>query len=97
MQPVKRVEIVCDAVGLPLLLEKLESAGATGYTVLRGAGGKGERGTRAGDEPSGVFENVCVMTACGAGELAPLIEAVRPVLKRFGGVCLVSDAWWVIH
>ena len=24
-------------------------------------------------------------------------EAMRPMLKRFGGVCLVSDAQWVIH
>jgi hypothetical protein len=26
-----------------------------------------------------------------------LVEAIRPVLKKFGGVCIVSDAKWIVH
>jgi hypothetical protein len=35
--------------------------------------------------------------SCSEAEATRIIEAMRPMLKRFGGVCLVSDAQWVIH
>ena len=35
--------------------------------------------------------------ACDAFQTSQVIEAMRPILKRYGGICLVSDAMWVIH
>lgn len=97
MIKVKKIEIVVDSVGLPEILRLLDAKEASGYTILRDATGKGERGLRAGDELSDVFKNAYVMTACPPEQVAPIIEAVRPILKKFGGVCLVSDAEWVLH
>ena len=97
MMPVKRIEIIIDALELPDVLEKLEAAGVSGYTVIKDATGKGERGTRAGGELSGTFINSYVMTACAPKQVEPVVESLRPILKRFGGVCLVSDAEWLIH
>ncbi|MFN3705737.1 MAG: P-II family nitrogen regulator [Thermoflexales bacterium] len=97
MQPVKRVEFVVDALEVPNLLSLLEQLGLSGYTVIPEVTGKGERGERRGDEPSGVFKNSYVLTTCDASQLAELVEAARPILRKRGGICLVSDALWVKH
>ncbi|MCX7938246.1 MAG: hypothetical protein N2545_02245 [Thermoflexales bacterium] len=69
----------------------------TGYTIIRDVIGKGERGIRRGDELSGVFKNSYLLTTCEPEQLPAIVEAVRPILKQRGGVCLVSDAMWVKH
>jgi nitrogen regulatory protein PII len=97
MQAVKRVEIVTDTIELDRVLELLEKAGVSGYTVVRNAEGKGHRGVRSGDDVTRVFQNSYVLTACTAEQVEKVVEAIRPVLKRVGGVCLVSDALWVLH
>ncbi len=97
MQPVKRVEFVVDALEVPNLLRVLEQHGVSGYTIIPEVTGKGERGERRGDEPSGVFKNSYVLTTCDAAQLSDLVEATRPILRRRGGICLVSDALWVKH
>lgn len=97
MTPIKRIEIITDSLELDRLLRILEKVGVSGYTVIREVAGRGERGMRMGDELTGVFKNSYVMVACPPDQAAAIIEAIRPVLKRFGGVCLVSDAQWLIH
>lgn len=97
MIKVKKIEIVIDAVGLAEIQDLLDEEGASGYTVIRNATGKGERGVRSGDELSEVFSNAYIMTACSPDQVKQIVEAVRPVLRRFGGVCLVSDADWILH
>jgi nitrogen regulatory protein PII len=97
MQTVKRVEIVTDAMETNRVLEMLDAAGVSGYTVIRDVGGKGDRGVRSGDDVTRVFQNSYVLCACTPEQLDQVVKAVRPTLKRVGGICLVSDALWVIH
>ena len=97
MQPVKRIEIVVDSLELSKVLKLLEKVGVSGYTIIREVTGKGERGIRGGDELTGVFKNSYVLAACSAEQTDLIIEAIKPVLSRFGGICLVSDAMWVKH
>lgn len=97
MRPIKRIEIVIDSLELHKLLKILEQAGVSGYTVIRDAAGKGDRGARAGDQLTDVLKNSYIITTCAEEQLQPLVEAIRPLLKRFGGICLVSDAQWVVH
>ena len=97
MRPVKRIEIVADSLEMPKIVAILERVGVTGYTVIRDATGSGDRGSRAGDELTDVFKNSYVLTTCPEDRLDELVEAIRPVLKKFGGVCLVSDALWIEH
>jgi nitrogen regulatory protein PII len=92
MESVKRVEIVTVAVQRPALLAALEKAGVPGYTVVRHAEGFGDRGRREADELTDVFENVYVLVACPPEVAERVAAAVRPILRRFGGICLVSDA-----
>lgn len=97
MKPIKKIEIVTDALELQKVVKLLEESGLSGYTVIREVTGKGGRGVRADDELTGVFKNSYVLTACEEEHVSRVVEAIRPVLKRFGGICLVSDAQWIIH
>ena len=97
MQAVKRVEIVTDTMELNRVLELLDEIGISGYTVIRNAEGKGHRGIRSGDDITRVFQNSYVLTACSPEQLERVVATIRPILKRVGGICLVSDALWVIH
>ena len=38
-----------------------------------------------------------VLVACAPEASTAIVEAVRPLLRRHGGVCLVSDAMWLRH
>lgn len=97
MKQGKRVEVVINSRELSKLLRVLEEEGVTGYTVIEGVKGKGGRGERMSDDLTGVFRNSYVMTACPAERAAGLVEAVRPLLERYGGICLVSDAQWIVY
>lgn len=97
MKPVKRLEIIVDQAELPRLVEVLDAERVTGYTILRDAQGMGRRGRRAADGLSGEFSNGVVIIAAAADEAMRIVELVRPVLRRHGGICLMSDAQWLIH
>lgn len=97
MEAVKRVEIIIDHVALRPLMELLEQNGFNSYTLLPDTAGKGDRGLRHGDGLSGEFNNSYMLVACSQDDVQRLVELVRPLLKQFGGICLVTDAMWVKH
>lgn len=97
MKTVKRVEIITDALEMREVCRVLEESGVSGYTIIREVTGKGERGVQLGDELTDVFKNSYLLTACGPEQIEAIVEAIRPLLKKRGGVCLVSDAQWVRH
>jgi nitrogen regulatory protein P-II 1 len=97
MKPVKRVEIVVEVLVLQRVTEVVDAAGIKGYTVIRNAGGKGGHGERFEDELVDTHRNAYLVVACEEAQLEPLLLALRPLLSRYGGMCLVSDARWVVH
>lgn len=97
MQQIKKIEIVADLLELPKIIEKLDEVGITDYTIIKDVTGKGERGIRDGDELTDVFKNCYVLTACEPEQVDRVVETIRPLLKRYGGICLISDALWVTH
>ncbi len=97
MQNVKRVEIITDALEMREVVRVLEAQGVLGYSVIPNLTGHGERGAQSGDDLTDVFKNSLLITACEPEHLTSLVEAIRPILARRGGVCLVCDAQWVVH
>jgi hypothetical protein len=97
MQTVKRIEIIVDAPELAELTATLRAHSINSYTVFSSLTGSGDRGTRANDEPGGGSGNICLLTAVPPEKSTLLVEAIRPILKRRGGICLVSDAQSVMH
>lgn len=96
MQALKKVEIILGAPELPRLQKLVDQLGLD-YSVFHHVTGKGDRGVRGDDDLTGVFTNICLMVACPPEKLPALVETVRPLLKRTGGLCLVSDVQSVIH
>ena len=97
MEEVKRVEIVVDALHFDDVVEAIEGVGLKGWTRIRGVLGSGERGMQYADELTRVSDNNLLLTTCRPDQLDALEEALRPLLKRYGGVCLVSDARWLVR
>lgn len=97
MKPVTRIEIITGPIEFRSLVDVLEAAGITGYAVIRNVLGKGDQKVSSWDSLSSETENLMVVTTIPAETLPTLVETIRPVLKQFGGACLVSDAMWVIH
>ena len=97
MISVKRLEIVVAAPHSERVLALLASHSLTGWSLLRGVSGAGERGRQHGDEITGVSSNHLIVTTCPPEQLDALMQELRELLSRFGGMCLVSDALWLRH
>ena len=94
--PLKRIEIVVDEEALGKLLGLLRTAGVRGYTTIKQAGGLGSRGERRPEDYALEEKNAVVILACEEKQAERIIMTIRPRLKEFGGMCLVSDCEWVI-
>lgn len=97
MQAVKRIEIITGPIEFRSVVDALEAAGVTGYAVVRNVLGKGDQKVNSWDSLSSEVENLLIVATVKEEKLMSLVESVRPVLRQFGGACLVSDAMWVIH
>jgi nitrogen regulatory protein PII len=91
-----RIEIVIDEESLADLLELCRGAGVRGYTFIKQAGGLGSRGERRPDDYALEEKNAVVILACEEKQAERIIMSLRPKLKEFGGMCLISDCQWVI-
>lgn len=97
MENVKRIEIITEALETREVISTLTACGVTGYSVIAEVTGAGDRGVQSGDELTDVFKNSLVLAACPPELVPRVVEAIRPLLVKRGGVCLVSDAQWVRH
>ncbi len=97
LQPMKRLEIVVDSLHLNRVIERLLDAEVSGYTVLPNASGFGQRGDQRADDVSGVSSNTYVLVAVTEEQADAILAKMRPLLKSYGGICLVSDCLWLDH
>lgn len=94
---VKRIELVVEAIEKEQVIASLNRINIRSFTIYHHVGGSGERGVRDEGVFGEKFENVTFVVACAESQLTSVIETLRPILKRYGGMCLVSDAKWVKH
>ncbi|MBD2593173.1 transcriptional regulator [Nostoc spongiaeforme FACHB-130] len=97
MEAIKKVEIVTNSLELPKVLDILEKIGVSGYTVIEDVTGKGDRGRVFNDLESHALTNGYIMSVCTQEQEEELVTEIEPILKKFGGVCIVSDAKWIAH
>ena len=81
MHALKKIDIILGAPDLHRLTRLLEHHGLAS-TVDHHVTGRGDRGVRGDDDLTGVFSNICLMTACPADQLVAVVETVRPLLKK---------------
>jgi nitrogen regulatory protein PII len=95
MHLVKRLEIIVSSRELQIILEQLDKAGARGYSVIRDVIGKGRHGEQVSDDfdfASTALSNVYILSFCDEEKIQPILDQIKPILKKFGGVCYVSDS-----
>lgn len=86
-----KVEIVTDAIKLDSIVKLLDEVGVSGYSIIKDVEGKGARGARSGDGFANLFINNYIMMVCNEKEMNTIVEAVCPIINKFGGICIVSD------
>lgn len=96
MQDVKRLELVVESGAVERFLDVLDTMGLPHRTVIPGIYGQGQQGRRGGD-PFSTFDNTYVLIAVPPERAEEVVESIRPLLRALGGMCLVSDASWVLH
>lgn len=92
MRDVKRVEIIIDKPHEYKVRDLLHNLGVSGWTVFEPVAGHGDRGDRNGGELSDATVNHYLLTTCDESKVALLAEKLEPLLRKYGGLCLISDA-----
>ena len=95
MKTMKRIEVILPEGETDDLIRAMEGSGVGAYTLIPSVSGRGDRGRTP--HAAGQLDNSYLLVACEEDHLHPLVETIRPFLRRFGGICLVSDAQWVLH
>ncbi len=97
MEQVKKIEIITNTLEIEKVLRILDKVGVSGYTVIEDVTGKGDRGRVIDDLETEALTNGYVMSICTEDQEHKVVEAIKPILKKYGGVCIVSDAKWIVH
>jgi nitrogen regulatory protein PII len=96
LKPCKRIEIVIERSQQRGVASALDAIPVSGYTILFNAGGTGDRGPRRADDVTDTDENcVFIIATEDDAVVDAIVQKLQPVLKRYGGICLVSDAQWL--
>lgn len=94
---IKRIEIITDSVYQKKLVELIDLTGVSGYTVLRDVAGKGLQGHKDGHGIAGGYKNCMIIVYCSVEEAHKVVDSIKNLILTYGGVCVVSDAHWVLH
>ncbi len=97
MKALKRVEIITGSLESSKVIRILDQNQINGYTLIKNVLGRGDKGEQDGEGLHNAFQNTYFLVACSEDELDKITEPLRKLLKTSGGVCLISDAQWLIH
>jgi nitrogen regulatory protein PII len=94
LQPIKKIEIIVSYLEVPAVLKILKKNLVKRYTVINNVSGSGEHGY-SGDD---LITNSYIMIICTELELAEqLSTAMQPLLKKLGGIFIITDGQWIAH
>jgi nitrogen regulatory protein PII len=90
--PKKRIEIVVEAPALPRLLDRLDRAAVSGYTVIPALAGRGREGSWRGEGLAGdAGRMVIVVCITDATRVDAVLEAAYAIVSRQIGIVTMSD------
>ncbi len=94
MHPVSRIEMIVVAQEVEKILNILEQEGVPGYTLIRNVIGKGDFGIVSDDLNLGSnkLNNVFIICYCPPEKTKQVVEKIKPILNKYGGVCYISEA-----
>ena len=95
MIPLKKVDIIIEALKVERITYVLEEIGVSGYTIVGNISGKGPHGVLDHNCKAKVFENSYIFTVCTQTQADEIVEYMSEVLKYFSGACFISDIYRV--
>jgi nitrogen regulatory protein PII len=94
LQSVKKIEIIVSCLEVNAVLKILKKNSIKDYTVINNLSGSGEHGY-SGDD---LITNSYIMIICTELEMAEkLSTSMQPLLKKLGGIFIITDAQWIAH
>lgn len=87
----KKVEIIIEVVKIPKIIRLIDSLGLSGYSIIHNVEGRGAHGMCDAQEVTDVLSNDYVLIICTDEEAQRLFDEVAPILKKYGGICYMSD------
>jgi nitrogen regulatory protein PII len=97
VESIKKIEIITNSLELNQVTSVLDKAGISGYSVIKDVTGSGDRGKVIDDLETTALTNIYVLSVCHQEKEEEIVEAITPILKKYGGICIVSDAKWIAH
>lgn len=94
MHPVSRLEMIIASQEVKKITDILDKVGVPGYTLIRNAIGKGDFGIVSDDVNLGSskLSNVFLICYCPSEQVKPIVEQIKPIFNKYGGVCYLSEA-----
>lgn len=94
MQPVSRLEIIVSSQEIEKITKVLEAVNVTGYSIIRDVVGKGDWGIVSDDVNLGssTLNNVFIICYCPQEQVQSIVEKIKPILNKYGGVCYLFNA-----
>ncbi len=94
MHPVSRLEIIVSSQEIEKITDILEKVQVPGYSIIRDVIGKSNGGTVSDDMNLGSskLSNVFIVCYCSQEQVKPIVEQVKPILNKYGGVCYLLEA-----
>jgi len=87
----KKVEIIIEVVKIPKIIRLIDSLGLSGYSIIHNVEGRGVHGMCDAQEVTDVLSNDYVLIICTNEEAQQLVDEIAPILKKYGGICYMSD------
>jgi nitrogen regulatory protein PII len=94
MHPVSRLEIIVSSQEIEKITKVLETVKVPGYSIIRDVIGKGEWRTVSDDVNLGSSQlnNVFIICYCSQEQVKHIVEKIKPILNKYGGVCYLFEA-----
>lgn len=87
----KKIEIIIEVIKTSKIIHLIDELGLSGYSIIHNSEGRGTHGMRDGQSVADILINDYVLIICTDEQAQLLMNKITPILKKFGGICYVSD------
>lgn len=87
----KKVEIIIESVQKNKIIKLIEQASIKGYSIIPSVMGKGSHGYHDSKGLTSALSNTYIITVCTDQQAETLTTAIKPLVVRYGGICIISD------
>ncbi len=93
----KKIEIVTDYVSINKFTAKFDELNVPGYSIIKDVLGKGSQGNKDGHGLMAGSKNCYMMLCCEDSDVQRILVAIKPLIKTYGGMCIVSEVLFMHH